>query len=123
MFNPDSCNTDSRGKIIDVLLEYPVIGLDSTILLKWLGEPINRRFKKDKKIIFIYTCYNSYENNTCGLGDLICFEFNKKGKLSLTYLKFITDVDDVNVVYFWHSKKVPPYSTEGDNETSFFEIF
>jgi len=121
MFNPKTCTIESRAEVIDVLLEEPIIGLDSVTLQKWLGEPIHRRFRNNGNTIFVYTMVLNTKNFTCGYQDLFCIEFNEKGKLQGTYLKFITE--DTDLTIFWHSKKVPPTSKEGDDKSDYLNIF
>jgi hypothetical protein len=121
MFNPDTCTIESRGNVIDVFLEEPFIGLDSVTLRKWLGEPIHRRFQRNGNTIFVYTIVLNSKNAACGYQDLFCVEFDKKGDLKGTYLKFITEETDLTL--FWHSAKVPPTSKEGHEESSYLNIF
>jgi hypothetical protein len=121
MFNPETCTLESRGEVIDVLLEEPIIGLDAATLQKWLGEPIHRRFRENGNTIFVYTMVPNTKDVTCGYQDLFCIEFNKEGKLVRTYLKFITE--DTDLTIFWHSKKVPPTSKEGDDKDYYLNIF
>ena len=121
MFNPETCTLESRSKVIDILLEEPIIGLDSVILKKWLGEPIHRRLRKNGNTIFVYTIVLNKENAICGYQDLFCIEFSKKRRLLRTYLKFITEETDLTL--FWHSKKVPPTSKEGKDTSWHYQIF
>jgi hypothetical protein len=123
MFNPPSCTVDSRSEVIDFLLEYPAIGLDSAYLHKWLGEPMHRRYQKNGNTIFVFTVVASADNGSCGYNDLFCVEFSNAGKLIRTYLKFITDSEDAKLTLFWHSGNVPPISKEGDVLSNYLNIF